>query len=124
MQFDILVRTECYSIVLHTLRRTCAAVQAIERQAAAGVAEADSLVLVVDGQTGLAGADEEIVAWLRKVHPNKPVSARPLLSPCLAGPSSVIQSLWQSQMLPTLIRSTLSGACDAVYAPKCTRPIS
>lgn len=37
------------------------------------MAEADSLVLVVDGQSGITGADEEIVAWLRKVHPKKPV---------------------------------------------------
>ncbi len=47
--------------------------QAIERQAAAGIAEASALVLVVDGQTGVTGADEEIVSWLRKTHPKKPV---------------------------------------------------
>ncbi len=47
--------------------------QAIERQAAAGVAEADSLILVVDGQSGLSAADEEIVAWLRRSQPGKPL---------------------------------------------------
>ncbi|CAK0734487.1 hypothetical protein CVIRNUC_000438 [Coccomyxa viridis] len=47
--------------------------QAIERQAAAGVAEADALVLVMDGQQGLTGADEEVVSWLRKTHPKKPL---------------------------------------------------
>lgn len=47
--------------------------QAIERQAAAGVAEADSLILVVDGQSGLNAADEEIVAWLRRSQPGKPL---------------------------------------------------
>ena len=47
--------------------------QAIERQAAAGIAEADSLILVVDGQTGLTAADEEIVAWLRRTQPGKPL---------------------------------------------------
>jgi GTP-binding protein len=47
--------------------------QAIERQAAAGVSEADSIVLVMDGQTGLTAADEEIVSWLRRSHPGKPV---------------------------------------------------
>ena len=47
--------------------------QAIERQAAAGVAEADCIVLVVDGQSGVTGADEEIVTWLRRTHPSKPV---------------------------------------------------
>ncbi len=40
--------------------------QAVERQAAAGVAEADSLLLVVDGQQGLTASDEEIVTWLRR----------------------------------------------------------
>ena len=47
--------------------------EAIERQAAAGVAEADCIVLVMDGQTGLTSADEEIVAWLRRSHPKKAV---------------------------------------------------
>ena len=58
-------------------RAACAGLQAIERQAAAGVAEADCIVLVVDGQSGVTGADEEIVTWLRRTHPTKPV--RPLL---------------------------------------------
>lgn len=48
--------------------------QAVERQAAAGVAEADSLLLVVDGQEGLTAADQEIVSWLRRKHPDKPVT--------------------------------------------------
>jgi len=51
----------------------CVVPQAIERQAAAGVAEADCIVLVVDGQSGVTGADEEIVTWLRRTHPKKPV---------------------------------------------------
>lgn len=46
---------------------------AIERQAAAGVAEADSVVLVVDGQSGLHPSDEEVLSWLRQRHPGKPV---------------------------------------------------
>mmetsp|Transcript_16392 Transcript_16392/g.49130 ORF Transcript_16392/g.49130 Transcript_16392/m.49130 type:complete len:660 (-) Transcript_16392:1075-3054(-) len=46
---------------------------AIERQAAAGIEEAKVLILVVDGQTGITGADEEVVSWLRKTHPKKPV---------------------------------------------------
>ncbi len=45
--------------------------QAIERQAAAAVAEADSIVVVMDGQVGLTAADEEIVSWLRRAHPSK-----------------------------------------------------
>ncbi len=51
----------------------CALLQAIERQAAAAVAEANSIVLVMDGQLGLTAADEEIVSWLRRSHPSKPV---------------------------------------------------
>lgn len=50
--------------------------QAIERQAAAGISEAAALILVVDGQTGVTGADEEVVAWLRRTHPSKPVGCR------------------------------------------------
>ena len=37
------------------------------------MAEADCIVLVVDGQSGVTGADEEIVTWLRRMHPKKPV---------------------------------------------------
>lgn len=39
----------------------------------AGVAEAQVLILVVDGQSGLTAADEEVVSWLRRSHPKKPV---------------------------------------------------
>lgn len=39
----------------------------------AGVAEADSVVLVVDGQSGLHPSDEEVLTWLRQHHPSKPV---------------------------------------------------
>ena len=31
------------------------------------------LILVVDGQSGLTAADEEVVSWLRRSHPKKPV---------------------------------------------------
>jgi hypothetical protein len=41
--------------------------------AVSGVAEADSIVLVVDGQAGLHPSDEEVLAWLRQHHPTKPV---------------------------------------------------
>lgn len=47
--------------------------QAIERQAVAAVEEADVLVMVVDGQEGLTGADAEIAQWLRRHHSSKPV---------------------------------------------------
>lgn len=39
----------------------------------AGVAEADSIVLVVDGQYGMHPSDEEVLSWLRQNHPSKPV---------------------------------------------------
>ena len=35
--------------------------------------EADALVLVMDGQQGLTSSDREVVSWLRKTHPNKPL---------------------------------------------------
>eukprot|EP00884_Botryococcus_braunii_P023684 jgi/Botrbrau1/99/Bobra.0022s0088.2 len=47
--------------------------QAIERQAAAGVKEANTVVMVVDGQEGLTASDSEILTWLRRSHPDKPV---------------------------------------------------
>lgn len=46
---------------------------AIERQAAAGVAEADVVVLLVDGQAGLQPGDREILDWLRQKQPGKKV---------------------------------------------------
>jgi hypothetical protein len=39
-----------------------------------GVAEADAIVLMVDGQLGLHAGDQEILDWLRKNHPKKPVT--------------------------------------------------
>ncbi|KAG2485786.1 hypothetical protein HYH03_015497 [Edaphochlamys debaryana] len=47
--------------------------EAIERQAAAGVGEADTVILLVDGQSGLQPGDEEILSWLRSNHPGKSV---------------------------------------------------
>lgn len=46
---------------------------AIERQAAAAVEESDVVVLVVDGQQGMNASDEEILSWLRKSNPGKPI---------------------------------------------------
>jgi GTP-binding protein len=37
------------------------------------VAEADSIILLVDGQAGLQPGDSEILDWLRHNHPSKPV---------------------------------------------------
>lgn len=46
---------------------------AIERQAAAGVCEADVIILTVDGQVGLHSGDAEILSWLRSSFPHKEV---------------------------------------------------
>lgn len=46
---------------------------AIERQAAAGVAEADVVIVLTDGQAGVQAGDAEIAGWLRQYHPDKPV---------------------------------------------------
>ena len=45
----------------------------IESQAALAVREAASLVMVVDGQTGLTTADVDIYRWIRKNHADKPL---------------------------------------------------
>ena len=47
---------------------------AIERQAAAAVEESDSVIMVVDGQTGPTASDEEVLMWLRQSHPGKLVT--------------------------------------------------
>lgn len=39
----------------------------------AGVAEADSVVVLMDGQAGLQPGDREIISWLRSTHPSKPI---------------------------------------------------
>jgi GTPase len=37
------------------------------------VAEADVVMLLCDGQEGPTTTDEEVIAWLRRVHSSKPV---------------------------------------------------
>ncbi len=44
-----------------------------DRQAAAGIFEADSVIFMVDGQEGLTGSDREVMDWLRVKHSGKPV---------------------------------------------------
>ena len=66
------------------------------------MAEADCIVLVVDGQSGVTGADEEIVTWLRRTHPQKPVA-----------PSA---GLWRADLYP----STHHGA---KRHPACLVPV-
>eukprot|EP00803_Ostreobium_quekettii_P000705 evm.model.scf_2933.1 EVM.evm.TU.scf_2933.1 scf_2933:8358-13035(+) len=45
----------------------------INQQARAAVEEAESIILVVDGQEGPSAADQEILRWLRKQHGSKPI---------------------------------------------------
>lgn len=46
----------------------------IERQAASAVASADSIIFVVDGQSGLTAADIDIGNWLRRKHSDKKIT--------------------------------------------------
>lgn len=46
----------------------------IEKQAASAVASADSIIFVVDGQSGLTAADIDIGSWLRRKHSNKKIT--------------------------------------------------
>lgn len=44
----------------------------VETQSVQAIRDADAVVLVADGQAGLTTSDEEMYAWLRKTHPDKP----------------------------------------------------
>lgn len=46
----------------------------IERQAASAVASANSIIFVVDGQSGLTAADIDIGNWLRRKHSDKKIT--------------------------------------------------
>lgn len=82
-------------------------VQAIERQAAAGIAESDALVLVMDGQQGLTSADQEVVSWLRKTHPNKPLLLA--VNKCENPQKADIQVRLHSWILPRAVVMALHG---------------
>ncbi|MEW5316153.1 MAG: hypothetical protein WDW38_007539 [Sanguina aurantia] len=100
---------------------------AIERQAAAGVAEADTVVLLVDGQMGLQAGDREILQWLRVHHPHKPVLLG--VNKCENTMKSDLQvaDFWELGVTPIAV-SALSGTgtgelLDALVA-SLPRPIS
>jgi GTP-binding protein len=82
---------------------------AIERQAAAGVGEADAVVMVADGTTGLTSADEEVLAWLRRRHPATPVllAANKCDNSIVA--ATAVADLWSSGVEPWPV-SALSGS--------------
>ncbi|KAI8466297.1 MAG: P-loop containing nucleoside triphosphate hydrolase protein [Monoraphidium minutum] len=82
---------------------------AIERQAAAGVTEADSIVLMVDGQSGLQPGDEEILDWLRHNHPAKPVVLA--VNKCESSTKADLQAaeFWELGLQPHAV-SAISGS--------------
>ena len=102
---------------------------AIERQAAAGVGEADAVVLVADGTTGLTAADAEVLSWLRRRHPTTPVLLAANKCDNSAVAATAVADLWSSGMEPWPV-SALSGSgtgdlLDALVGvlpskPKCT----
>ncbi|KAJ9514837.1 hypothetical protein QJQ45_028497 [Haematococcus lacustris] len=73
---------------------------AIERQAAAGVAEADCVVLLVDGKAGLQTGDRDVLDWLRSNHPGKPL--RLAVNKCdnVAKADMMLADFWELGMEP------------------------
>ncbi|GIL87075.1 hypothetical protein Vretifemale_15230 [Volvox reticuliferus] len=82
--------------------------EAIERQAAAGVAEADTVVLLVDGQAGLQAGDEEILAWLRANHPSKPVLLAVNKCENVAKSDQMLADFWATGLEPHAV-SAITG---------------
>ncbi len=81
---------------------------AIERQAAAAVEEADALVLVVDGQTGSSASDEEVLIWLRRTHPNKPITLAVNKCENVRKADEQIAEFWETGLEPLAV-SAISG---------------
>lgn len=81
---------------------------AIERQAAAGVAEADSLVLLVDGMEGLQAGDREILQWLRQNHPTKKVVLAVNKCESSAKADLMASEFWELGLEPLAV-SAISG---------------
>lgn len=77
-----------------------------------GVAEADSIVLLVDGQAGLQPGDAEILDWLRHNHPDKPVTLA--VNKCESATKADIQvrraSCLEPFALPACSRASASAA--------------
>lgn len=94
--------------------------QAIERQAAAAVEEADALVVVVDGQTGSTAADDEVIAWLRKYHPDKPITLAVNKCENVRKADEQAAEFWSTGLVP-IATSAISGTgsgelLDAIVA--------
>ena len=80
----------------------------IESQAAAAVDEADAVIVVMDGQSGPCASDDDIMQWMRRRYPTKPLvlAVNKCESPTL-GPIQVA-SFWEYGHEPIGI-SALSG---------------
>ncbi|KAK9803201.1 hypothetical protein WJX73_002761 [Symbiochloris irregularis] len=83
--------------------------EAIEAQAAAGVEEADAVVLTVDGQMGMVPADADIAAWLRRTYPDKPLML--VVNKCESSRSGEMQAadFWTLGLEPMPV-SAISGS--------------
>lgn len=98
----------------------------IERQAAAAVAGADSIIFVVDGQAGLTGADIDIADWLRRRHSKKKITLA--VNKCESPTKGLLQAaeFWSLGFTPIPV-SAISGTgtgdlldivCEDLKAPE------
>ncbi|BFI29580.1 GTPase [Marchantia polymorpha subsp. ruderalis] len=80
----------------------------IEKQAAAAVEDADSIIFVVDGQTGPTSADIDIAQWLRKKHSDKRVTLA--VNKCESPTKGLLQAaeFWSLGFTPIAV-SAISG---------------
>ncbi|KAG6550776.1 hypothetical protein Mapa_007680 [Marchantia paleacea] len=80
----------------------------IEKQAAAAVDDADSIIFVVDGQTGPTSADIDIAQWLRKKHSDKRVTLA--VNKCESPTKGLLQAaeFWSLGFTPIAV-SAISG---------------
>lgn len=85
---------------------------AIERQAAAAIAESDVLVQVVDGQIGLTAADQEVLQWLRKNHTSTPLFLAVNKCDNVAKADEFAADFWETGLEPIAL-SAISGSGTA-----------
>jgi len=93
---------------------------AIEREAAVAVEEADVLVLVADGLAGPTSADEELAMWLRRKHGKKPLVLAVNKCENVAQQDMMLSPFWSMGLEPVPV-SAISGTgsgdlLDAVVA--------
>lgn len=96
-------------ITLNSLAETEGLPAAVERQAAAAVAEASVLILVVDGRSGLMTSDEEVIDWLRRCHPVIPLILAVNKCDNVSKADEFIAEFWSTGLEPIAI-SALGGS--------------